>query len=123
MGYTKNRILRIEYPELGDDLWLEYLNPMFAPMDVTQSERAVELTPDGDPMPGSKVNRLASLDMFANLIVRWSIPDPEDEEEKPLPLPTTAEVLNSLPALITARLMQEAGKYISQMNATITTTS
>lgn len=117
-GY-KNRFIHLDFPELGDDIWVDILNPLLAPADRLQSGLAVEIGPDGKPVDLSTEKSMdMSYDVAAKLIVRWNVYDIDDvsDDPQPLPVPVTIESMKKLPFSITSRITAELGKAMDQMN-------
>lgn len=90
-GYT-NRIIRTEYPDLGDKVYVEYRNPRTAS--------------SGDLSPDDNTNlsqRQASFAIIARLMRNWCVYDATVDDDDPPELdgPATPEMVAKMPFVIT----------------------
>lgn len=125
MGY-KNRFIRISFPELGDDIWVDILNPMMAPASALTSDIPIETDDDGKIAKGSEAQMAdVTYDITSKLIIRWNVYDVMDpsDDPQPLELPATPDKMKRLPMAIITKIMQEVGKATGRMNADTSTTS
>lgn len=116
MAYT-NRTIRIEYPELGDDIWVAIQNPMLMPISMLQPDSDIKIGSDGIPEdPKAAIH--GSFEVAAKLVSSWNVYDPMDPAENPdpMPLPATAEKLERLPQVITLRISEYVGKALAPLN-------
>lgn len=95
MGYA-NRTVRIEYPELGDKVFIEFRNPRTASADQLTAGDSNNLT-----------QRQAGYVIIANLLRNWCVYDAEvDSDDAPeLEGPATPEMVAKMPAVIVKDLM------------------
>lgn len=118
MAYT-NRTIRIEYPELGDDIWVCIQNPMLMPISMLQPNTDVKVDANGIPEdPKAAIH--GSFEVAAKLVSSWNVYDPFDESEDPtpIPMPATAEKLEKLPQIVTLRISEYVGKALAPLNKT-----
>lgn len=135
MGY-KNRIIRIDFPELaedtGDPIFILLRNPKLMPATELRSY-AEKISPEsaaaaGGDDPAAAVAAAAgdrdmdaAYRMFARMIVAWRVYDatavPQVDaagnitgDQPLLPLPATADLIAKLPLEIIERLGAELGK-------------
>ncbi len=114
MAYL-NRTIRLEFPELGPDVWVAIHNPMLMPSSRLQSDIDIALDANGRPVD-SKQAVDASFDIAAKLIASWNVYDPFDETDTPLELPATIEKLRLLPMSITLKISEIVGKALNPKN-------
>jgi hypothetical protein len=98
MGYA-NRFVRLEFPELGDDVYVEIRNPQLAPPAMLRGD--VSPTPEG-----YSPDTWHTFVVVAKLVKSWQVFDAEsDEDEQPvLELPATPETVAKVPATILRKI-------------------
>lgn len=116
MAYL-SRTIRIEFPELGDDIWVSIHNPLLMPISKLQPDTDVKLNPDGTPTDPKAAIR-GTFEIVAKLVLSWNVYDPMDTSEAPdpLPMPATPELVEKLPQLITMKINEIVGKALSPLN-------
>lgn len=89
-GYA-NRIIRTEYPDLGEKVYVEYRNPRTASSEL--------LSPEGN---GNLTQRQTSYLTIANLLRNWHVYDAtvDDDEPPELTGPATPEMVARMPFVI-----------------------
>lgn len=105
-GYD-NRFKRIDFPELGDGVYVTLRNPKTLPPSKMQPE-GIQLNSDGNPVNEEDAER-AMLAVIARLVRDWHVYDASsDEDDQPLlTLPATVESMECLPLEILKRLGEE----------------
>jgi hypothetical protein len=111
MAYT-NRTIRLDFPELGDDIWVVINNPMLMPASRLQSDIDIKVGEDGKPID-PKQAITATFDIASKLVQSWNVYDPFDETDTPMELPATIEKLQLLPMTITLRISEIVGKALN----------
>ncbi len=111
MAYL-NRTIRLDFPELGDDIWVVVSNPMLMPSSRLQSDIEIELDDAGKPKD-SKAAVRATFDIASKLVVAWNVYDPFDDTETPLELPATVDKMALLPMTITLKISEIVGKALN----------
>lgn len=94
-GYT-NRIIRVEYPDLGDGVFVEYRNPRTAAADQLSSD-------DNNNMSNRKISYV----IIAKLLRNWHVYDAtvDDDDAPELEGPATPEMVAKMPGVIVRDLM------------------
>lgn len=112
MAYT-NRTIRIDFPELGDDIWVSINNPMLMPVSLLSPRDDVKLDAEGH-ITDRKAAVDSTFEIAARLIVSWNVYDPMDDSAEPQPfgLPATVDMLRKLPMLVVTRISEIVGKAI-----------
>jgi len=89
-GYA-NRIIRIEYPDLGDKVFVEYRNPRTAP--------SADLSPDDN---NNLTQRQSSFLVISRLLRSWCVYDATVDDDDPPELtgPATPEMVSKMPFVI-----------------------
>lgn len=92
-GY-ENRFIRHDFPELGENIFVEMRNPMSCPPDLLNLDGATDIN-------GHYVR-------LARLIRNWHVLDAtSDEDDQPeLALPATPESVRQLPSRIVMTLIK-----------------
>lgn len=105
-GYD-NRFKRIDFPDLGDGVYVVLRNPKTLPPSKMKPE-GIQLDATGNPVDEEDAER-AMLAVIAKLVRDWNVYDASsDEDEQPLlPLPATTESMECLPLEILKRLSEE----------------
>lgn len=111
MAYT-NRTIRLDFPELGYDIWVIINNPMLMPSSRLQSDIDIQTDAQGRPID-PKAAVAATFDIAAKLVSSWNVYDPFDETETPIPLPATPEKMALLPMSITLKISEIVGKALN----------
>ena len=114
MAYT-NRTIQLDFPELGDDIWVVINNPMLMPSSRLQSDIDIETDEQGRPKDPKAAVR-ATFDIASKLVSSWNVYDPFDESETPLGLPATPEKMALLPMSITLKISEIVGKALNPKN-------
>lgn len=113
MAYT-NRTIRLDFPELGDDIWVVINNPLLMPISYLQSNVDIKLDENNRPTePSQAVD--ASLDIASRMVLSWNVYDPMDTSEEPVPfeMPATVEKLRRLPLIIVTKISEIVGKALN----------
>lgn len=111
MAYL-NRTIRLEFPDLGDDIWVAIHNPALMPASRLQSDVDIPVDANGKPTD-AKAAIDATFDIASKLIAGWNVYDPFDDTETPMELPATVEKLRLLPMSITLKISEIVGKALS----------
>ena len=104
MGGYRDRTVRIDFPELGDDCFVIIRNPLLEPFDrdAVVTPRLEDGSFDELAMHDRSTNR------FAKLVVDWML---YDAEGNVLPLPSVdASVAERVPGHVYNMLMVEGAK-------------
>ncbi|HEY6021604.1 MAG TPA: hypothetical protein VIY48_17575 [Candidatus Paceibacterota bacterium] len=112
MAYT-NRTIRIEFPELGDDIWVAIHNPMLMPSSMLQPDTDIKLNSNNEPVdPRAAIE--GAYEVAAKLVSSWNIYDPLDTSDnpEPFPVPATSELLKKAPQIVTMRISEFVGKAL-----------
>lgn len=105
-GYA-DRFKTIQFPDLGDDLWITIRNPKtLPPSSMRPGQIATDM--NGNPLD----NEQAEAQMYgvlATLVKDWHVYDAtsEEEDQPVLDLPATAESIAKLPLGIINRIAEE----------------
>lgn len=94
-GYT-NRLIRTEYPDLGEKVFVEYRNPRTAAADDLSPDDNSNLSP-----------RQTSYRTIARLLRNWCVYDAtvDDDDAPELQGPATAEMVAKMPLVIVNDIM------------------
>lgn len=105
-GYD-NRFKRIDFPELGSDVFVTIRNPKTMPPSMLRPE-GVALDANGNPLDEVEAEK-AMYRVLATLVRDWNVYDASsDADEQPLlPLPATADSVERLPLAIINRVATE----------------
>lgn len=111
-GYN-NRFKRIDFPELGDDVFVTIRNPKTLPPQKMQPE-GVQLDAQGNPVDEDAAEK-AMYAVMATLVRDWLVYDASsDEDDQPLlTLPATAESIGKLPLEILRALGAEIRSVVN----------
>ena len=102
-GYT-DLIVRRDYPKLGEEVFVEYRNPMTAPADMLSADEV-----------GTGSQRTVNYTVIAKLLRRWHIPD-ATVEEGDVPLlegPATADMVGRIPGVIVRDIMTDVAEALT----------
>lgn len=101
-GYA-NRIVRREYPELGEKVFIEYRNPKTVAADILAPSDSNNLT-----------NRQVLYQISANLLRNWCVYDGTSDDDEPpmLEAPATPEMVGRMPFAIVRDLMDDITEAI-----------
>jgi len=97
MALTARRLLRQDFPQLGDDVWVEMKNPLLLPIDCLRPQVEPRRLPDGS----LDMQHVAEMGyaLTARLITAWSVYDATDESDDPARLvEVNPENLQKIPA-------------------------
>lgn len=105
-GYD-NRFKRIDFPELGEDVFITIRNPKTLPPSMMRPE-GIRVDAAGNPVDEEETER-AMYAVIAKLVRDWHVYDASsDEDEQPLlMLPATADKIGQLPLVILKALGNE----------------
>lgn len=105
-GYD-NRFKRIDFPELGEDVFITIRNPKTLPPSMMRPE-GIRVDAAGNPVDEEETER-AMYAVIAKLVRDWHVYDASsDEDEQPLlTLPATADKIGQLPLVILKALGNE----------------
>jgi hypothetical protein len=111
-GYD-NRFKRIDFPELGADIYVTIRNPKTQPPSKLKPE-GIRLDEAGNPVDEDEAE-VAMYKVLATLIRDWHVYDASsDEDEQPLlPLPATAEAVGLLPMEIINKIANELAAAVN----------
>lgn len=103
MGY-RNRTIRKDFDDLGDDIWVSIRNPKLLPLDKLTPED-IPVGPNGEPR---KDDMLAATNaLIAGVIATWSVPDPGDDRDDAPSMPLSAESVGKLPVEILSWIQEQ----------------
>lgn len=111
-GYD-NRFKRIDFPELGDDVYVTIRNPKTMAPSKLRPE-GIKLDAQGNPVNEDEAE-IAMYGVMAALVRDWRVYDAtSDEDDQPLlELPATVESIGKLPLEILKRLSSELGAAVN----------
>jgi hypothetical protein len=96
-GYA-DRIIRREYPELGEKIFVEYRNPKTVSADMLAPNDSNNLT-----------HRQVSYLVIAKLLRNWFVYDASSDDDEPpqLDAPATPEMVGLMPFVIVRDVMDD----------------
>lgn len=96
MGY-RNRTIRKDFDDLGDDIWVSIRNPKLLPLEALTPDD-VPVGPNGEPAKDDMIHVTNGL--IAGVVASWNVPDPSDDRDDAPTMEVSADSVGKAPVEI-----------------------
>lgn len=113
MGY-RNRTIRKDFTDLGDDIWVSIRNPKLLPLDKLTPED-IPVGPTGEPRKEDMIS--ATNTLISGVIASWNVPDPGDDRDDAPSMELSPESVGKLPVEILSWVQEQVTEALTGRKA------